>query len=1165
MSDRHNPSHFSQGIRQLMIVLAVLSATTYLTYRLLYSINFESTYAITASVMLLGAEFWGVFLMFLYFMQVWRQIEPEPVPPLENRSVDVFLPTYNEDVQLLQGSINALNQLDYPHTTYVLDDGHRPAVADLCREMGVNYISRDNNIHAKAGNLNHALDQTDGEFVVIFDADHIARPNFISRTLGYFADDKLAFVQTPHAFYNFDSFQSHVDFKRGIYWEEGQLFYNVIQPGKTAWNANVFCGSAAIFRRTALEDVGLIATETITEDMHTGLRLHAKGWKSLFVNERMIAAQAAPDITTFAAQRLRWGEGNLSIFAYDNPLTKQGLTLGQRLNYLGSMLGWTTGPAKALLYAAPILMLLTGVSPVGQFTLTLLGVTLTYLLMTWTAVKVVSNGYGRLWDMEVQAMTNFWIQCCCLYRAIIRRGRGKFVVTNKRGRQSTKFTMLIAPHVTVITLGMAAIAWAAAKIYLGASSDYVALAVGGLIITVQSLMAFEVVRKAFRPSDSRFSWRHPTNEVHIHYEGDGLKGQAISVDVNETGLGAIVYQPIPVGTIVNLSISTGNRNLTCQAEARNCWQLTEGQPGFQAFRTGFRFLNLSHSQVCDLWSISAEAAVDDQYKRLGPSAVRHHRKNIMRLPIELAPREGAPASIKVVSSVLDNESILFDSTSPLDLSQATFFRINSPVGTIRGTGNLEKTERADEYRLRFTKFINQSRSLLKSLQASERQTKTAAVLNPVSSTTPRPLVRPLIQGGWMALAASIMCVLCAWHVWRDNYFLSTLGKDQQPISMEQRDEANAILAKIMDSPLKKQSPALLFEARRVLELLGETERLEKLDQVLAKDFPDDVGLKLARASELSNHKEFVAAYAAFKEIVAAAAAGEIRPSEKQQFQIDVGLARSAVAVDKFDVAVAAYRKALAVNPDAEVSLELANILFDQKQLKAVRELLAEMPSSFDAQQIQARLEMAEGKPDAAVALLRKLTEQRPDAHGLRSLFADALADTGENQRAIEQLQTLLEEGYQPADTKLRIVNLLMTEKKYQLAVPLLDELSQQIVDDASFWPSYVNAVRHLKQPSRQMRSNLDAIYKRLITQKGRDPLKEDLAEYFATDKQLDRATALMEQCVHEQPDNLKLRKRYAEMLHDAGQYVAADEQYKLLLELVDSSDTQPVSIRRNPS
>ena len=118
---------------------------------------------------------------------------------------------------------------------------------------------------------------------MIFDADHIAEPNFITRTLGYFADEKLAFVQTPHAYYNFDSFQGSLDYKKRLYWEEGQLYYNIVQPGKNHWNAVSFCGSAAIFRKSALESVGLIATETITEDMQTGLRLHAKGWKSLYI------------------------------------------------------------------------------------------------------------------------------------------------------------------------------------------------------------------------------------------------------------------------------------------------------------------------------------------------------------------------------------------------------------------------------------------------------------------------------------------------------------------------------------------------------------------------------------------------------------------------------------------------------------------------------------------------------------------------------------------------------------------------------------------------------------------------------------------------------------------------------------------------------------------
>ena len=168
-----------------------------------------------------------------------------PVQP--GRTVDVLIPTYNEDPQLLRGTISAALKIDYPHRTYVLDDGRREEVRALCKELGADYISRPNNLHAKAGNLNHALRMTDGEFVVIFDADHVSERHFIDRLVGYFVDEKLGFVQTPHAFYNFDAFQGVLNYERGVYWEEGMLFYNVTQPGKNRWNGVSFCGTPPCF------------------------------------------------------------------------------------------------------------------------------------------------------------------------------------------------------------------------------------------------------------------------------------------------------------------------------------------------------------------------------------------------------------------------------------------------------------------------------------------------------------------------------------------------------------------------------------------------------------------------------------------------------------------------------------------------------------------------------------------------------------------------------------------------------------------------------------------------------------------------------------------------------------------------------------------------------
>jgi cellulose synthase/poly-beta-1,6-N-acetylglucosamine synthase-like glycosyltransferase len=216
--------------KTILLLFSTLCSVAYLAYRALYTLNLDGYWTSAFSVAVLIAEIHGVGLMLLYYWQI-RDTTPAPrVPPLQGRSVDIFLPTYNEDVPLLRGSLLSYLAFDYPCRIYVLDDGNRPEVRKLAEELGVEYIARGNNLHAKAGNINHALEMTSGEFVVIFDADHVARPHFISRTIGYFADDRVGWVQTPHAFYNFDSFSSIYQPERSRYWEEGDLFYRCIQP-----------------------------------------------------------------------------------------------------------------------------------------------------------------------------------------------------------------------------------------------------------------------------------------------------------------------------------------------------------------------------------------------------------------------------------------------------------------------------------------------------------------------------------------------------------------------------------------------------------------------------------------------------------------------------------------------------------------------------------------------------------------------------------------------------------------------------------------------------------------------------------------------------------------------------------------------------------------------
>src|SRR5581483_126573 len=164
--------------------------------------------------------------------------------------VDVYITTYNEDPALLRSTILGAVHMRYPHETYVLDDGQRPEVRALAEALGARYLTRQDRTHAKAGNINHALTQTHGDFIAIFDADHVPYPQFLDRVLGRFADERVALVQTPQEFYNLDS----------VFW----------------------CGSNAVLRRAAIDSIGGIATETITEDIHTTIKLHRAGWRTAY-------------------------------------------------------------------------------------------------------------------------------------------------------------------------------------------------------------------------------------------------------------------------------------------------------------------------------------------------------------------------------------------------------------------------------------------------------------------------------------------------------------------------------------------------------------------------------------------------------------------------------------------------------------------------------------------------------------------------------------------------------------------------------------------------------------------------------------------------------------------------------------------------------------------
>lgn len=843
-------------LKTLLLLLSTLCSVTYLGFRALYTLNADSVAAQCFSVMVLLAECHGVFLMLLYYWQI-RDTTPAPLMPvLAGRTVDVFLPTYNEDVHLLRGSIQSYLAFDYPCKIYVLDDGNRPDVRILCEEMGVHYIARKDNLHAKAGNINNALEMTDGEFVVIFDSDHVARPHFISRTIGYFADERVGWVQTPHAFYNLDSFSSLYKPEKNLYWEEGDLFYRCIQLGKSNANSVVFCGSAAIMRRKALEDVGLIATETITEDMHTGLRMHSRGWKSVFVHERLIAAQAASEVTAYQSQRLRWGEGNLSIIRHDNPLTMRGLTLDQRIHYIGSMLGWSSGIGKLALYLTPIIMLFTGISPVGKISETYLVLLLAHLVCSWVTLKATGMGSFMIIGNELAAMATFWVQNRAVYRALTRTN-SRFVVTKKRGRQTSSVLSHVVPQLSLIAMGVASIVWAAGRLICGVDQNYLGLAIGSALIAVQSSLAWVVIKRALCGTDRRFSYRHQQGTVHAVITPESAQNEASEVhgmcyDMNEIGVRVLCYEELTIDQIVRLDLHAHDKRVT--TEARVIWQrpaasISAGRAGTaKAYYIGLKFHSPDPATVNALWEMGVEHVVESNYKNLRFAGTRPQTFSSMHLPITLVSRNASGHEQRWYCAVtdFDKSRLLLTGNVPDAGEELLDFEVFTPLGKVRGNGFLSAQSSQSEAQytrvLKTEKFEEQGRGILMSLREFTATPKLASAVRLTPRGQRRRVRTPALATLRWVSPILLMGVSVFWFVHERQVYLTRLSFASE-LSESQKTTVSSMVEVARNGQFTRIGDLSLL--LKVLEKHGAASDRAIVANVAARFAPENEGLLLA--------------------------------------------------------------------------------------------------------------------------------------------------------------------------------------------------------------------------------------------------------------------------------------------------------------------------------
>ncbi|MDE2430614.1 MAG: UDP-forming cellulose synthase catalytic subunit, partial [Burkholderiales bacterium] len=450
-------------ISLVMVMFSVSATSRYIYWRIHYTIGTESFIDTFFALVLILAEVYAWLVLLLGYLQTAWPLRRKPViMPTDTAtwpSIDLFIPTYNEDLSVVKPTVMAAMGIDWPKdklNIVILDDGRRPEFAEFAASIGVQCFTRADNFHAKAGNINAALKRTSGEYVAIFDCDHMPTRSFLQYTMGWFlVDPKLSMVQTPHHFLSPDPFERNLHTFRSVP-NEGELFYGLIQDGNDLWNATFFCGSCAIIRRKCLEEIGGIAIETVTEDAHTALKMQRRGYNTAYLALPQAAGLATESLSAHVGQRIRWARGMAQIFRLDNPLLGKGLSFGQRLCYSNAMLHFFYGLPRMVFLLAPISYLFFEVHIIKASALAIAAYSLPHLLHANLTNSRIQGAHRHSFWAEVYEATLAWYIFRPTLVALINPKLGKFNVTAKGGLvQEEHFDWSISkPYLVMLALNI---------------------------------------------------------------------------------------------------------------------------------------------------------------------------------------------------------------------------------------------------------------------------------------------------------------------------------------------------------------------------------------------------------------------------------------------------------------------------------------------------------------------------------------------------------------------------------------------------------------------------------------------------------------------------------------------------------------------------------------
>jgi cellulose synthase (UDP-forming) len=556
--------------RIFFILFAALISFRYFVWRTTVTLIYSGPVNTTGMFLLYAAElyaFWNLILgMYINLWPIEHKSAPLPADPGDYPTVDIFIPTYTESEDIVRITAVAATEIDYPKdkmNIYILNDGstalrrNNPEISQaawerhfslkqLASELGINYLTREANGHAKAGNINHALGNSNGDLVLVLDCDHVPTRDILTSTVGCFlADKKLYLVQTPHFFINPSPVERNMD-QRDVPFES-DMFFRVMQCGFNTWNASYFCGSAALLRRTYLLEAGGVAGTSITEDAETSVVLHGKGYNSAFVNKPMICGLSPDTFDDYIQQRTRWCQGMLQIFILNNPLFSNKMSLTQRLCYFNCCVFWFFSFSRLTFFIAPGLFLLLGLKVYHATLPEIVAFAIPHIFAVYTIMLFFYGRYRLPFVSEIYESVQSIFLFPAVISVLINPKKPTFKITPKGKKlKSTYLSHMASTFFIVVLVNLAALPFAAIRFLENPLyRDVIILATSwclyNIVVSVSSLGAFwekKQVRRSHRIETSGIV------DVHFPQYKKDVMGEI--KDISLSGMGVELELPFKV-------------------------------------------------------------------------------------------------------------------------------------------------------------------------------------------------------------------------------------------------------------------------------------------------------------------------------------------------------------------------------------------------------------------------------------------------------------------------------------------------------------------------------------------------------------------------------------------------------------------------------------------